>query len=171
VTAASLLVVGVAYLLVAVPAMNCTRGCTFSQSYAALISAAALALATAGIAIGSSIRRRPVQGNGDTDWTWALGVLFIVGMLLIAARIPQFVCPDGVTLDANVSICIDTVHPRRFPPSDWIWLKRAILGLGVLLGLTVVRSSRWVWIAAPVAAATWFLGAGWLLFDSFLRLR
>ena len=169
VTAASAFVVGVAFLLPAGPAMDCTRGCTFSQHYAALISAAAVALTVAGVGMGWSVRRRPVAADGDTGWTWGLAVLFILGMMLIASRVPRHVCPDGTILDTNVTICIDTVRSRRSAPADWIWTKRAIVAVGWLLGLTVIRTPRWVWIAAPVAATAWLVGAGWLLVDTFLR--
>jgi hypothetical protein len=169
VTAASSLGVGIAFLVPALPALNCTRGCTFSQHFAALIVVTTIGLAAVSIGIGWAIRRRPVEADGDTGWTWGLGVLFVLGMMLIASRVPRYLCPDGAGLDANVSICIDAVRFRRFPPSDRIWAKRAIIGVGWVLGLTVMRSPRWVWVAAPVAAAVWLLGAGWLLVDTFYR--
>ncbi len=169
VTAGSLIAVGMASLVFAVPAMDCTRGCTFSQHYAALISVTALAVTGIGFAVGWSVRRRPVAEDGDTGWTWSLGVLFILGMLLIASRVPRYTCPPGVVLDSNFGVCIDTVRLRRYPPGDWIWIKRVVVATGWLLGLTVIRSPRWVRVAAPVAAAAWLVGAGWLLVDSFVR--
>lgn len=169
VTAACLAVVGVAFLVPSFRAMNCTRGCTFSQHYAALITVVAIGVAGTGLAIGRAIWRRPVDVDGDTGWTWGLAALFILGMMLIASRVPQHTCPGGTWLDTNFSICIDVARGRRFPAGDRIWLKRAIIVAGWVLGFTVIRSPRWVWVAAPLAAAAWLVGTGWLLADAFLR--
>lgn len=168
VTGACLLVTGLGFLVPALPALNCTRGCTFSQHVAGLIATGAAAFVAAGAAILWSVHRHPVAADGDTGWTWGLGVLFILGMMLIASRLPRYVCPDGSTLDTNFAICIDA-RIRRSSPSDWIWAKRATIAAGWVLGLTVIRSPRWVWIAAPVAALVWLIGTGWLLVDTFLR--
>ena len=48
-----------------------------------------------GVGILLRIRRRPVDASGSSRYVWALGALFALGGIFIAARIPAFTCDRG----------------------------------------------------------------------------
>jgi energy-converting hydrogenase Eha subunit H len=85
----------------------------------------------------------------------ALGVMFALGLLSVAATIPVFTCARG-RLDLVLEMC---VHPQtRSDPTSWLLLKRAILVVGLVAGVAIAFSRRWVKVSAPLAALAWFGG-------------
>ncbi len=110
------------------------------------------------------IRRRPVDPGGSSRYVWALGVLFALGWIFIAGKIPAFTCSRGHFDDALAS-CLD-------PPSSsgdatsWLLLKEAIVVIGLLGALLVSVRPRNVKLTAPVSVAVWGIGFGWLIADT-----
>ena len=116
-----------------------------------------------GVGILVRIRRRPVDPSGSSRYTWALGVLFALGAIFIAGRIPAFTCDRGHFDDA-LAVCM---HPPSISDAtSWLLLKEAIVVIGLLGGVAAAVRSRNVRVTAPVAVAVWGAGFGWLIVDT-----
>ena len=91
-----------------------------------------------GIGILVRIRRRPVDPAGSSRYVWALGVLFALGWIFIAGRIPAFTCDRGHFDDA-LAVCM---HPPSISEAtSWLLLKEAIVVIGLLGALRGVGSA------------------------------
>ena len=143
---------------------NAVSGPCVERSAGAMIltmfSVAALAW---GVGILVRIRRRPVDPSGSSRYTWALGVLFALGGIFIAGRIPAFTCDRG-HFDDVLAVCM---HPPSISDAtSWLLLKEAIVVIALLGGVLVAVRSRNVKVTAPVAVAVWGAGFGWLIVDT-----
>jgi len=166
---ACLLVSGLAFLVASWDELTCTppgATCDDVAGTGGAVSLAALAAMVAGGAIVVLTARRPVVASGSSAWTWGLGTIFAVGVGLVALRLPGHSCPGGVHLTPIFNTCIDGT--RRFDATSWVWPKRALFVLGLVVGATVMRSPWRVWLTAPIAAVAWFVGTGWLLYDTMI---
>jgi hypothetical protein len=166
---ACLLVTGLSFLVASWDELTCTppgATCDDVAGTGGAVSLAALAAMIAGGAIIVLTARRPLVASGSTAWTWGLGTIFAIGVGLVALRLPGYSCPDGVHLSPIFNTCVDGA--RRFDATSWVWPKRALFVAGVVAGVTVMRSPRRVWLTAPIAAAAWFAGTGWLLYDTMV---
>jgi len=56
----------------------------------------------------------------------------------------------------------------RLDATSWIWPRRLLSVVGLVTGLTLMRSPRRVRVTAPIAAAMWFAGTGWLLYETMI---
>ena len=164
-----LVVSGGAFLIASWDELRCTppgETCDDIAGIGGAVSLAALALTVAGVAIVATTLRRPVIESASSAWTWGLAVVFVIGTTLIAMRIPGHTCPDGIHLNPIFQTCIDGA--RRFDATSWVWHKRVLLLAGLVVGLTVMRSPRRIWLTASIAALAWFAGTGWLLYDTMI---
>jgi hypothetical protein len=160
-------VTGLAYLVATTDDALCTRSCSMSPSFSSLVWMAAAAVTALAAAILWSVHARPVEPDGETGWMWGLCALFVLGTWLIVGGFPTRTCPAGVRLDTNFDLCIDVARARRFAATNRAMPKDlAMLGT-LVIGLTAVRWRRGVAVGAPIAAATWLFGVGWLLVDTF----
>jgi len=116
-----------------------------------------------GVGILLRIRRRPVDASGSSRYVWALGALFALGGIFIAARIPAFTCERGHFDDA-LAVCM---HPPSISDAtSWLLLKEAIVVIGLVGGVAVAARPRNVRVTAPVSVAVWGAGFGWLIVDT-----
>jgi hypothetical protein len=116
-----------------------------------------------GIGILVRIRRRPVDTAGSSRYVWALGVLFALGCIFIAGRIPAFTCDRGHFDDA-LAVCM---HPPSISEAtSWLLLKEAIVVIGLVVALLVSVRPRHVKVTAPVSVGAWGIGFGWLIADT-----
>jgi peptide/nickel transport system permease protein len=116
-----------------------------------------------GVGILVRIRRRPVHPAGSSRYVWALGVLFALGWIFIAGRIPAFTCDRGHFDDA-LAVCM---HPPSISEAtSWLLLKEAIVVIGLLGALLVSVRPRHVKLTAPVSVGAWGVGFGWLIADT-----
>jgi hypothetical protein len=163
-TAACLVVTGTAFLIASWDELTCkppSGACDTIAAAGALISVVALVAIAIGVGIVQTVRRRSVVKDGDTGWTWALGVLFALGLVALAGALPAWSCPAGVHLDSVFGLCI--TRTSRFEATSRLWLKWLLVIAGLALGLTVIRRPRWMLVTAPIALAAWMAGFGWLL--------
>jgi hypothetical protein len=166
---ACLLVSGAAFLIASWDELTCTPPgptCDDVAGTGGAVSLVALAALLAGAAVIVMTARRPVIESGSSAWTWGLAALFAVGVGLVALRLPGHTCPSGVHLTPIFNTCVDGA--RRFDATSWVWPKRALFVAGLVVGVTVMRSPKRVWLTAPIAATTWLVGAGWLLYDTMI---
>jgi hypothetical protein len=164
-----LAVSGAAFLVASWDELTCTppgETCDDIAGIGGAVSIAALVVTIVGVAIVAMTARRPVVDSASTAWTWGLSVIFSIGVALIALRIPGHTCPEGVHLNPVFHTCIDGA--RRFDATSWVWPKRALLLAGFVVGFTLIRSPRRVWLTAPVAAIAWVAGTGWLLYETMI---
>jgi hypothetical protein len=158
------MVAGLAFLIASWDELTCRGSPDACEDVAAgggLVWVLSLTAIGGGAGIVLATRRRPVEPDGEPGWTWALGAVFAVGVVVVAALLPTWTCPDGMHLDANFGLCIGAT--TRFGATSWIWLKDLIGAGGVVIGFGLIRRARWVWVTAPIAVLAWVGGLGWLL--------
>lgn len=166
---ACLAVSGTAFLIASWDELRCTPAgerCDDVAGVGGAVSFVALIVAIAGVTIVVRTARRPVTDPASDAWTWGLGTLFAIGTAVIALLIPGHSCPEGFHLSPVFEICIDGA--RRFDATSWVWPKRLLLAAGLVIGLTLMRSPRRVWLTAPIASVVWFAGTGWLLYETMI---
>jgi peptide/nickel transport system permease protein len=137
--------------------------CVERSAGAILLTMGSIAAIAWGVGILVRIRRRPVDPAGSSRYVWAVGVLFALGWIFIAGRIPAFTCDRGHFNDV-LAVCM---HPPSISDAtSWLLLKSAIVVIGLLGGLLMSVRPRNVTLTAPVSVATWAIGFGWLIADT-----
>jgi hypothetical protein len=139
--------------------------CTERSAGAIMLSLGSVAAAGWGVVILLRAPRRPVDPEGSSRFVWALGVMVALGTIFIASRIPAYTCARGAFDDVLV-LC---QHPPTVSEAtSWLLWKRAIVAVGLVLGILVAARPRLVKGTAPVAVLAWAAGFGWLLVDTML---
>lgn len=164
-TAGCLLVAGIAFSIAAVAAISCRTGCRVSPAYGGLALFATIPVVLAGTAIARSVARRPLDVAGSSGWTWGLCVVFAAGVAVATTRFPSFTCPSGGHVEPALALCIDD-GGQRYAATSWSWLKWLVAVASLGVGASVMRSTRALWLTAPVAALAWIVGFGALLTDT-----
>jgi len=139
-----------------------TGSCTERSAGAIMLSFVSVATAGWGVLILFRTRRRPVDPEGSSRYVWTLGIMLALGSIFIASRIPAYTCDRG-TFDDVLVLC---QHPPTVSEATslLIW-KRAIVVVGIGLGVLVAVRPRLVRLTAPLAVLVWAAGFGWLLAD------
>ncbi len=139
--------------------------CTERSAGAIILSLMSVAAAGWGIGVLLRTRVRPVDVDGSSRYVWALGVLLALGAVFIASRIPAYTCARGEFDDVLV-LC---QHPPTVSEaSSWLLPKKAIIVVGLLLGVLVAVRPRSVRLTAPIAVMIWAAGFGWLIADTMV---
>ena len=140
--------------------------CVERAAGAALLMLLAVLALVCGIGIWRGVGRRVVDPQGSSRYVWVLGLLFALGLVFIAARIPAFACDRG-RFDDTLARCM---HPPTTSDAvSWLWAKRAIVVVGLVGGTAIAALPRGVRLWVPVAVAAWIGGAGWLIVDTLVR--
>ena len=109
--------------------------------------------------------RRSVDPEGTSRYVWALGVMLALGSIFIASRIPAYTCAQG-TFDDVLVLC---QHPPTVSEATSLLMwKRAIVLVGLLVGVVVAIRPRIVRLTAPLAVLVWAAGFGWLIADTLV---
>ena len=119
-----------------------------------------------GVGMWRRVQRRAVDPEGSSRYVWALGVLFLAGLALVAAQIPSFTCDRG-RFDGVLRLCMHP--PTTSEPTSWLWVKWAIVVVGIAGGAAMTARPRAVRFSMPAAVAAWVAGAGWTIFDTLVR--
>ena len=119
-----------------------------------------------GVGIWLRVRRRPVDPDGSSRYVWALGVVFAIGLVLVAARIPAFTCERG-RFDDALELCMHP--PSTSEPTSRLLLKQAIVVAGLLGGVVIATRPRLVRLSVVLTVAAWLLGVGWTVIDTLVR--
>jgi hypothetical protein len=151
----------VVWLVVWVRIALCTQRCTVEPGLAGLIGMLVAVALVAAVAMARAILARPSDPDAGSAWVFGLSVIFAAGVVAAASTIPSLACPAGTKL-SFFGFCAGE-NGARLPAASWTWLRRLIDVAGVVVGFTVVRSTRWVKIGAVVAGAAWLAGTGALL--------
>ena len=137
--------------------------CVERSAGAMILTMGSIVAIAGGVGILARIRHRPVDPEGSSRYVWALGVLFALGGIFIAGRIPAFTCDRGHFDDA-LAVCM---HPPSISDAtSWLLLKEAIVVMGLLGAVLVSVRPRNVKVTAPVTVAVWGIGFGWLIVDT-----
>ena len=171
--AISLVLVGSAGALVVASWDELWRRCGAAESPcveraagAGLLMFLAMFAVACGIGIWRSLGRREIEPGGSPRYVWALGVLFALGLVLVATRIPAFACARG-RFDDTLVLCMHP--PTTSEPTSWLWVKWAIVVVGIAGGAAMTARPRAVRFSMPAAVAAWVAGAGWTIFDPLVR--
>jgi hypothetical protein len=139
--------------------------CVERTAGAVLLTILAVFAFIAGIGIWRRVGRRVVDPDGSSRYIWALGLLFAVGLALIAARIPAFSCDRG-RFDELLELCMHP--PTTSAATNWLLMKKAIVIVGLLGGATIAARPSGVRLSAPAAVLAWAGGAGWTVVDTMV---
>jgi hypothetical protein len=140
--------------------------CAERAAAAGLLTIVAALAVVGGVATWIRVGRRPQDPEGSSRYAWALGAVFAIGMILVAARIPGFTCERG-RFDEALELCMHP--PSTSEPARWLLVKQAIVALGLLGGLAIALTPRLVRIWVWVAVAAWIAGAGRVVLDTLVR--
>ena len=143
-----------------------SEACGTSAAAAGLVTLFSIGLVAAGVILERRLRRRPVDPSGSAHLVSALGVLFALGLLLIAWRIPAFTCERG-RLDEVLELCMHP--PSTSEPTSWGLWKVGAAVFGLAGGVVIALRPRWARLSAPLAVLAWIGGAGWLMMDALVR--
>ena len=69
--------------------------------------------------------------------------------------------------DELLGLCLHP--PDTSEPQTWVAERIAVVVVGVAVGLVVAMKPRWIRVTAPIAAAVWLVGFGWLIADTLVR--
>ena len=168
----SLLLVGSATALIAVSWNELWHRCGAAESRcveraagAGILMIFSLLVLAGGIGIWRQVRRRPVDPDGSSRYVQALGLLFALGLALVAARIPAFTCARG-RFDDVLQLCMHP--PTTSAPASWLLVKRAILVVGLVGGVAIAVKPRGVRLWVPATVAAWIAGAGWSMVHAWV---
>jgi hypothetical protein len=139
--------------------------CVGRSAGAMLLAMCSLAAIAWGVGILVRTRRRPVDPDGSSRYTWALGALLSLGCIFVAGRIPAFTCDRG-RFDDVLVLCMHP--PSTSDPTSLLLLKKAIVVIGLLGGVAVATRSRNVRVTAIVAVTVWAIGFGWPIVDTLV---
>ena len=140
--------------------------CGTSAAAAGLVTLSSVALIVAGVVLERRVRSRPVDPEGSSRLVAGLGVLFALGLLLVAWRIPAFTCDRG-RFDEVLELCMHP--PSTSEPTAWGWVKASVALLGIGGGVAIGLMPRWAKVTAPLAILAWIGGAGWFMVEALVR--
>ena len=169
-SAACLVITGATFLVFSIDELTCNPLYAACSRYAPggiIIAIGAGAMLVIGVVMALLVRRRAVSEAGTSGYTVFLSALFVAGVLGMVASIPAYTCPSGTHLDPLAALCINS--KTRFDATSWLWLKWIIAVASFVIGATLIWRPRWVRLTAPIAAASWFAGLGWLLTETVGR--
>ena len=139
--------------------------CTERSAGAIMLSFLSVAAIGWGVGILLRTRRRAVDPEGTSRYAWALGVMLALGSIFIASRIPAYTCARGEFDDVLV-LC---QHPPTVSEATSLLMwKRAIVLVGLALGVVVAIRPRIVKLTAPLSVLVWAAGFGWLIADTMV---
>ncbi|MGZ8599150.1 MAG: hypothetical protein ACXWX6_02965 [Actinomycetota bacterium] len=143
-------------------------GCVERAAGAGLLTIASVLTLVWGIVIWRRVRRRVVDPEGSSRHVWALGVLFSVGLALVAAQIPSFACDRG-RFDGVLRLCMHP--PTTSEPMSWALAKLIVLVVGLIGGPVIAARHRAARFSRLAAVAAWVGGAGWVAVDALVLHR
>ena len=137
--------------------------CVERSAGAMILTMCSVAAIAWGAGILLRLRRRPVDPEGSSRYVWALGVLLALGGIFIAGRIPAYTCARG-RFDDVLVLCLHP--PSTSDATSWLLLKKAIVGVSLIVAVLVSVRPRNVKVTGPFSVAVWAVGFGWLLADT-----
>jgi hypothetical protein len=139
--------------------------CAERAAGAGMLTMLAVVFVVSGIATWRWVGGRPVDPEGSSRLARGLGVLFGLGLVLVAVRIPAFTCEVG-RFDSVLQLCMHP--PTTSDPTSWLLLKKVVVGVGLLGGALIAATPRRVRLWIPVSVTAWVLGAGWVMLDALV---
>jgi hypothetical protein len=150
---------------------SCTAGeststgpCGIGIQATGAIVLAAVVLTVAGAIVAWRGARRPVDPDGSSGWRIGQALAVMACGAVIALMIPRLSCPEGTHLSAVFRFCVSA--DRSFPaPSTGLGWKWAALGVGIVIGLVLLRWRTIPWPLATGVVVAVFLGtAGYVAY-------
>ena len=122
-----------------------------------------------GALIARDVRGREVKATGSDAWRWGLAIVFTIGVMVLATRFPSQTCPGEAHLSGPFRMCIDLEQSLRYDSTSWIWAKSLVALAAPVIGFAVIPRRKLITVTAPLTAAAWAAGIGWLLLDTLGR--
>ncbi len=132
--------------------------CGIGIGAAGFVFPAGLGLALIGVIVLTRAFRRPVGVEASDAWRVGQALVVIGSGILIGLMIPRFACPPGTHLSPVFRFCTsaDVAYPAPSPGLPW---KFAAAGVGLLVGIVMIRWRSMPWWLASTVVASAFLGA------------
>ena len=139
--------------------------CDAIAGLAGLVIFLGLCAVAVGVAIAWRVHRRDVLAEGTSGWRWGEAVVTMIGIAVLATRIPRYSCPSGFELDEDFDLCISAT--ARLDAAGHGLERMLVAGAGIALGIALARIP-WIprHLAAAVTLIAWFVGMGWLLIET-----
>ena len=139
--------------------------CDAIAGHAGIVVFLGLGTVAVGAAIAWRVHRRHVLREGTTGWRWGEGAVTMIGIAVLATRIPRYSCPSGFELDGDFGLCISAT--ARLDAASHGLERMLVTGAGIVLGIALARLP-WIprYVAAAMTLIAWFAGMGWLLIDT-----
>jgi hypothetical protein len=153
------LAIGALFLVSSWDEVNCVAGEITSSGPCgiALIFGASLITVGIGLLIVGCIMlvrglRRPVDPEGGDGWRSGQAFVVMACGALLGLLIPRYECPPGMNLSPVFHFCVspNLMYPAPSPGLPW---KFAVVGIGIALGIVMLR-----WRSMP-----WWLGSAILV--------
>lgn len=142
--------------------------CVERAAGAALLVIGAVVSLLLGALLWWRLSRRPVDADGSSRYVWTLGVLFALGLIFVAGRIPAFTCARG-RFDDLLELCMHP--PTTSEPARWLLVKSAIVVTGLIGGAIVSARPSLVRVTSPVSSAAWLAGTSWIVLETLVLHR
>jgi len=142
--------------------------CVERAAGAGLLTLVSVTSLVFGVGMWRRVQRRAVDPEGSSRYVWALGVLFLAGLALVAAQIPSFTCDRG-RFDGVLRLCMHP--PTTSEPVSWALAKAAVLLVGIAGGVLIAGRPRFARFSRLASIAAWIGGAGWVAVDALVRHR
>jgi hypothetical protein len=140
--------------------------CVSRSAASVLLTGGSVVLIAAGVFTWWRVSRRPVDPYGSARFVWWFGVLFALGAVFAASRIPAFTCARG-RFDDLLQLCVHP--PSTSEPARWAWAKEVIVAVGLLGAIVVMSRPRLARITVPLATAVFAAWTTWLVVETLVR--
>jgi hypothetical protein len=151
------IVSGLVWLFASYRVVSCVHECAIPPGLGGLLILCLAPVVALMVWTMVGISGRPLEPDGASGWMLGLSVIFALGVIFAATRIPSYVCPPGMRL-SHFDFCY-AASSDRIPPNDWRWLKEVADLAGAIVAVTLIRARRWVYVTAPIAGALWLYGS------------
>jgi hypothetical protein len=102
--------------------------------------------------------RRPVDADGSDAWRIGQGLVVAACGVVIGLLIPRYACPPGMVLSPVFRYC--TSAYRSFPaPSPGLPWKFVAAGVGIVIGIAMIRWRSMPWWLASIVVTVSFCSA------------
>ena len=132
--------------------------CGIGIGAAGFVFPTGVGLAVIGVIVLTRALRRPVGIEASDAWRVGQALVVIASGILIGLMIPRYACPPGTHLSPVFRFCtsVDVAYPAPSPGLPW---KFAAAGVGLLIGIVMIRWRYMPWWLASAVVAGAFLGA------------
>jgi hypothetical protein len=147
---------------------SCTAGettstgpCGIGIQVSVIVVLFGLILLGIGVVVVPRAFLRPLDPDGAAGWRAGQALAVMACGVIMALMIPRYSCPEGMKLSAVFRFCVSTTRSYQAPSTGFAW-KLLALGVGLSLGVVLLRWRSLAWpVATVIVAAAFAFTAGY----------